>query len=92
LIEAIRDLGSLDEDATLYVREPWTADSETIAVVEPSDFDGRIPPPEARGGCTYFLEVSIAREVMEGWLSNIDAAPPLEQRCARVIHYAIFDA
>lgn len=62
--DAIRQLASLDQDATIFAAEPWTHDSETIVAIEPDS--GGIPDEVAQRGLKYFLEVSVAREVLEG--------------------------
>lgn len=90
LIEAIRDLDSLDEESTIYAAEPWTENSEAIVAREP-EVRGLLSEAE-RLGLKYFLEVFIASEVLEGWMSNLDAQPTLQQKCARLIKYAITDA
>jgi len=90
LIEAIRDLDSLDEESTIYAAEPWNENSEAIVAREPEA--GGLPSEAERLGLKYFLEVFIAREVIEGWMSNLDAQPTLQQKCARLIKYAITDA
>jgi hypothetical protein len=90
LFEAIRDMSSLDEESTIYAAEPWTADSKTIVAPEPEA--GGLPP-EAQGfGLKYFLEVFIAREFLEGWVSSLDTEPTLQEKVARLIKYAISDA
>ena len=90
LIEAIRELASLDDDGVIYASKPWTPSSEAVVADGP---DSGAPPDEAkRLGLKYFLEVFIAREVLEGWLSNLDTKPTLEDTCARIIEYAINDA
>jgi hypothetical protein len=90
LIEAIRNLDALDDESTIYAAEPWAENSEAIVAREPES--GRLPPEAERLGLKYFLEVFIARDFLEGWLSNLDARPTLQQKCARLIKYAATDA
>lgn len=90
LIEAIRDLASLDEANTIYASEPWTPDSEVIVAPEPSS--GGLPEEAKRLGLKYFLEVFIARDFLGGWSANLHEEPTLQEKCARVIKYAITDA
>ncbi|HXC36679.1 MAG TPA: hypothetical protein VNV43_12440 [Candidatus Acidoferrales bacterium] len=90
LIEVIRDLDALDDESTIYAAKPWTEDSEVIVAHEPES--GGVPAEVERLSLEYFLEVLIAREFLEGWLGNLDAQPTLQQKCARVIKYAITDA
>jgi hypothetical protein len=51
------------------------------------------PPPEAAGrGAIYFLEVSIAMEVLEDWQAEQRRPTSDRERCERVTYYAINDA
>jgi len=90
LFEAIRDLDSLPEENTIYASEPWTADSQAIIAYEPDT--GGLPVEAQELGLEYFLEVFIAREFLEGWIRSLDAEPTLQQKCERLIQYAINDA
>jgi hypothetical protein len=92
--EAIARIGSLPPEATLYVvgePEEWDADSDTAVGVE--DVESKTPalPPEADGR-VYFLEVAVAREVLDGWKQNLERAPTVDEEVERVIYYARFDA
>ena len=90
LLEAVHDLDSLDEEGTIYAAEPWTEKSEVVVAREPES--GGLPD-EAEGlGLNYFLEVVAAREVMEDWISSLEREPTTQQRCSRLIEYAIKDA
>ncbi len=40
----------------------------------------------------YFLEVFVARDILEGWAVNQEREPTLQEKCARLILYAITDA
>lgn len=90
LIDAVRDMDSLDDEWTIYAAEPWTASSNAIVAPEPEA--GGLPPEAQTLGLKYFLEVFVAREFLEGWKSNMASAPPLELQCARLIQYATTDA
>ena len=90
LIEAIRDLNSLDEEGTIYASQPWGENSEAIVAHQPEL--GGLPPEAERLGLSYFLEVFIARDFVESWLANLDAQPTLQKMCARLIKYAATDA
>jgi len=90
LLDAVERLDSLDDDSTIYAAEPWTETSHAITVTEP---DGRFPAAQAtRAGLRYFLEVSIARDFLDGWTTNVAQAPSLQAKCARLIKYATNDA
>jgi hypothetical protein len=90
LIEAIRDLDSLDDKATIYASEPWKEDSRAVVELEPEL--GELPAAAQELGLKYFLEVFIARDFLEGWSANLGARPSLQQRCSRLIRYARDDA
>lgn len=90
LLEAIRTLDSLDQGSTIYASEPWTENSEVLIAPEPES-EG-LPSEAANRGMTYFLEVFIAGEFLEGWVGNLDEEPTLREKCARLIEYAISDA
>lgn len=90
LIDAIRDLRSLDDGSTIYAAEPWTPDSLAVVLAEP---DAKGVQVEAHGlKMPYFLEVVIARDILDGWTANPDREPTLHEKCARLILYATTDA
>ena len=88
LLEAVESLDSLDGQSTIYAVEPWTATSQTIVADEANG--GDLPVAVREGGLKYFLEVFIAREVLEDWIT--DAEPTLQDKCVRLIQYARTDA
>ena len=90
LIEVVGALASFDNENTIYASQPWTADSE--AVVESSPESNMPPTFVEQSKMKYFLEVFIARDFLDDWATNLEKAPTLEQKCARLIQYAINDA
>jgi hypothetical protein len=90
LEDAIRRLASLDQDATIYTAEPWSAESAAIVAIEPDS--GGVPEDAAMLGLKYFLEVAEARDFLEGWESTLNSTPTELEKCARLIRYAIDDA
>jgi len=90
LVEAIEGLDSFDEGDTIFAAEPWTPESEAIVVREPDS--GGLPTEAQRRELRYFIEVFIAREFLQGWLTSVTGSPTQEQKCARLIQYAITDA
>ncbi len=88
LIEAMQQLATLDDDLTIYAREPWTPSSEARLAVEGSEEEKKT---KTEGLC-YFLEVFIAQEFIEDWRSTQKMPPSDEQACARLIEYATNDA
>jgi len=94
LIELIARLDALDSEKTIYACEPWTADSDAMVALEDPEsvLPFGVPREAAEAGMQYFLEVFITREVVEGWLSNLDEKPTLAAICQTVIQYATYDA
>ena len=90
LLEIIGDLESFDNEGIICARKPWTENSEAIVIVEPQA--RRLPAEAERLGMDYFLDVFIVREFLEDWTANLDAEPTLQQKCSRIIKYAITDA
>lgn len=90
LIEAIGTLGDFEGEDTIYAERPWTPGSTAIIARERQT--GRVPPEAAQLGLDYFLEISIAREVIEDWVSTLRDSQTLQQKCDRIIRYAMDDA
>jgi len=78
-----------DEDQTIYAAEPWNPESDALLAIEGN--------PEADAaldaGLRYFIEVSIAQDVIETWIHwrNGRIPTPLEIANA-VIFYATNDS
>jgi hypothetical protein len=86
ILETVVDqLQSLDEDATILARRPWSASSE--AKVSSA---GDVSRADAKkSGFEYFLEVHVAREVLEVFgprKANRD------EKLRLLLHYAEHDA
>jgi hypothetical protein len=94
LLEVVERLAELDDEDTIYACEPWTEDSD--AMVAPEDPESSapfgIPLEAADAGMNYFLEVLIAREVVEDWVASLGEKPNSTAICRRLITYAIDDA
>ena len=88
LIEVIRDLEKQEVEATIYVAEPWAGESQAVVAFEPEE--GGVPA-EAEN-LSYFLEVFVARDFLEDWEPTLESPPTLQERCARLVQYAINDA
>jgi len=88
--DVIGKLSEFDNEDTIYASEPWTEQSEAMVAREPDA--GGLPSEVSDAGMKYFLEVSIAREFIEGWLASLDAPPMPSNLYRRVIDYAINDA
>ena len=74
---------------TICLRAPWTTDAEA-RVVE-TDEDGRIPPDALSDGLRYFLETTVAREVLDV-LRGQPTKSATEDACSLLLYYAENDA
>lgn len=90
LREAIHELSSFDAASAIYAREPWTASSQVVIATESEA--GGLPPEADRLGFKYFLDVHVAQTVLEGWIEQLRRRPTLDEKCERLIHYALTDA
>ena len=90
LIDLVRDLASLDRDATIYAAEPWTCDSPAIVQLERASDE--LPEEAMRHGLKYFLEVFVAKDFLDDWQSTFKTPPTAEAQCDRLIRYAADDA
>lgn len=62
LMEMTRHVHQLDAAQTIYVKKPWTPDSEAeVRLEEPGEL---LPSNLVRDGYEYFLEVDIAHDVV----------------------------
>jgi hypothetical protein len=86
----IDSIPSLDPEATIFAVEPWTHDTLATLIIEPPDV--QLVETESRIGMKYFLEVTIAKELVQGWEKTLNGPPTSEERCDRVICYAVHDA
>jgi len=89
-VAVIDNLESLDPDATIYVAEPWKV--ESLALVEFEPAAGGLPEAAVRENLKYFLEVFVARDFLADWQMSLSQQPTAEERCERLIHYAVNDA
>lgn len=88
LIDVVGELASFDSQNTIHASEPWTPDCEAIVAPE-----SEMPPVTLeRLRVKYFLEVFVARDFLDDWSASVDESPTLRESCARLIHYAIYDA
>ena len=90
LIEIVQELATFDSESTIYASKPWTSESRAIVAKEP-DSGGCLKEARTQN-LEYFIEVFVAIDFLGGWQSNLDTAPTVEQKCSRLIEYAINDA
>jgi hypothetical protein len=90
LLNAVQNLDSFDAEFTIYAAKPWTSTSKAMVALES---DSGNEPSEANAlGLHYFLEIYIAQDFLESWVSSLKHTPTIEEKCARLIKYAISDA
>ncbi|MGH2613023.1 MAG: hypothetical protein ACRDFB_08265 [Rhabdochlamydiaceae bacterium] len=90
LIKLMQKLETFDNESTIYAAKPWTENSKALALHEPES--GGLPPEAEILELGYFLEVSVARDFIENWAVSLDTAPTLQEKCLKLIQYAIKDA
>ena len=87
LHDAIDKVDILSDDQVIFARKPWTLAAE--ADVGKLDADHRVPSALAKMGLAYFLEVSVAQEVLEVFGKR---KPSIDEKCALLMFYAENDA
>jgi hypothetical protein len=90
LIDIVANLSTYDAELTIYAAEPWACDTEAVVTQEPDT--GELPPEAAALGASYFVEVFVANEFLEGWRRNERPDATVKEQCERLIHYAVHDA
>lgn len=91
LAEVVTRLEDLDNDLVIYITagSDWNESSDVVVTVEPDD--GSIPANAE--GMEYFLEVSVAKNVLDVWQQwRGDREPTLADKCKAIVHYAMNDA
>ena len=74
---------------TICLRKPWTAQAE--ARIVQLDEESRLPPDAQADGHKYFLEASVAREVLDV-LRSRPTPSSTEDACKLLVYYAENDA
>lgn len=90
LFEIVKDLEILNSENAIYAEKPWTENS--IALVLPEPESGELPAEAKDLDLNYFLKVSIAMNFIRDLVTNSDTIPSLQQKCLRLIQYAINNA
>jgi hypothetical protein len=90
LLEVTEKLGEADREHTIYAARPWSPDSAALVAAEPER--GGVPADAAQHGMSYLLEVFIARDFLDDWQASLAKKPSTQERCRRMIEYAINDA
>ena len=87
----LSNLDSLDLEMTIYVagrHDDWSPDMDAVLLKEDVESDDW----QAPAGLTYFLEVDIARDVVQDWQASGHAVDSPEEVVRVVMHYARWDA
>ena len=87
LEEALDQVDRLGDDKVIFARRPWTLDTEAEIVMLNVKF--RNVDAIRNRDLEYFLEVSVAQEVLEVFG---DREPTVEQTRALLLFYAEHDA
>lgn len=87
LQDALDQIDRLSDDQVVFARKPWLLDSD--AEIGMLDFDLHVPATVTSRGLDYFLEVSVAKEVLDVFGER---KPSSEQRRALLMYYAENDA
>jgi hypothetical protein len=90
LLDIVTSLAEYSEELTIYAQQPWSCESLAVVAREPDA--GGVPPEAAALAAAYFIEVSVANEVLSGWRENQRRNPSVQDDCERLIHYAVHDA
>ncbi|WP_031431885.1 DUF7716 domain-containing protein [Methylomicrobium agile] len=87
LRDAIDQITQLRDEEVIFARRPWTLDTD--AYIGMLDENLRVPDVLINEGLEYFLEVSVAKEVLEVFGNR---NPTLEQVRELLVFYAENDA
>ena len=74
----------------IFVTSPndWTGETPAVLLYDP---DGKYP--RQKDNLSYFLEVWLARDVVDAWRKmHNNPFPSLRQQVSAVIHYAVHDS
>lgn len=87
LREALDQIENLGDDDVIFAQKPWSLESD--AEVGVLDANLRVPADVAARGFAYFLEASLADELL-GVFGRHNAI--VDERRALLLHYAEHDA
>ena len=88
--DVIKTIHKYDDEMTIYAEKPWNPDSLAIVELEPECEDR--PRVAIDRNLDYFLEIFVAIEFIDGFLSNLKKQPSNEDICQHLISYASHDA
>ena len=87
LQDALDRIDQLTDDDVIFARKPWALDAD--AEIGQLDTSLRVPVAMTNMGFDYFIEASVASEVLEVFGTH---KPTIEERRALLIYYAEHDA
>jgi hypothetical protein len=85
--ELLNSVREINDDKCIFARKPWTPTSEAVSAALGENF--QVPADIAAAGLDYFLEVHVAKEVLQA-LSNRPTSK--EEEVNLLIFYAENDA
>ncbi len=88
LVELIASIYQMDAEDVIFAKRDWQPESEARVFKLTEDY--RAPDEAKELGYEYLLEVDIIRQVLEEFHDRADVS--LEEKCKRVIHYAVYGA
>ena len=90
LAELIGKIDNFDDKLTIYAEKNpiWTINSQAIICAQSEDGQIIDEPTDLR----YFLEIDVAKEVIQVWSEWSGRKPTIEDKCAAIIYYAEYDA
>lgn len=88
LIELIGQIDAMDAEDVIVAKPEWHRGSDARIVRLTDDY--RVPEETTQLGYRYFLEVDVIRQVLGEFHGRFDVT--LEEKCDRIIHYAVYDA
>lgn len=90
LADIVGQVDGYDSDAVIFVEAPWGGDARATVVAADDAEAGLMAEQQ---GMNYFLEVHLAREMLEVWSAWRDnRRPSLADAVAASIYYAQRDA
>ena len=97
LADIIARLSEFDIDDTIYAKEPWTGSSDAMVATEPEpdeehEYGGQPAPEATEAGLTYFLEIDLAKQLVEELIASSSDDLSASAVCGGLIYYAINDA
>ncbi len=90
LAELLEKIDDFDDCLTIYAERKleWSGNSRAVVCLQSED--GQVNNKAL--DLSYFLEVNIAKEVIEVWSEWSGRKPSVEEKCRAVIFYAENDA